>query len=1018
MRPLKLVMNAFGPYKGKVEIDFTQFNQKTLFLVSGPTGAGKTTIFDAIAYALYDDASGTSRGKDTFKSQFASDEVLCYVELEFELAGKKYYIKRTPAQMGPGKHRIKKYSPEVELIHGTNVITKINEANKEIQDLLSLSYEQFKQIVMLPQGEFKKMLESNSADKEKIFRNIFQTDTIKTFQLDLKEEVRRLKAEVEQSDKLLEQFVGLIQPQGNEPLAEAIQLLDIKRLLAELETALDLYRDKLQQYTSEMEQLRKKMHGNQEKVEWLTELAQLEQTKSELESLKTAMDQKRTTLALNEEAQKLSALKEQQQKEQADQVVMYQRLEADKQTLEETQQAIAENTKNFAAVEKTYALLPEKREAVNQLEQEERTIKAIKTKESQMKAFEEDIQHHQVDIEKQTGRLSDYREQLEQVKHRITESHQARTELSEKQKRATELQEKNTELMIKKKSVTELVQTVEQKEIKLAWFKKTEAAYQAVEEEYKQQRLAYNRNIAGMLANELEADEACPVCGSMDHPQTAILVEEIISQEQLEAFEEEKNQQYQAYNSASNEIRHLNERIREYEQLVELHASEAGEALNQLQEQLTALADERIKRTVEIEQLEQLVGQEKTLQQQLEETQLAERQLASVIQESRSICQHNCKRIQEIKEEIQELQLQLTYGELEQVQATKLQLINELQLIEAAYKKHQDKKIALEKLETQYQTSTLSLEAQLKRLVIRYEEATVEFETQLKAAKLNEAFEEHLIEAVQAQGLTKEIAAYDQRVWVNNENHQKQKEKVTTANVSRSIEDYQLENQEKQKELANLAEKYQELVGTVKNYETANGEISKNYEAKQAYLEKYRLYNELAELANGSKETDYVSFERYVLAIYFEEIILAANLRFTQMTNNRYSLLRREEKVKGTGAKGLDLDVFDNYTGKTRSVRTLSGGESFKASLALALGLSDVIQNHSGGVSVDTLFIDEGFGTLDSDSLDSAIETLFELNQRGRLVGIISHVEELKMRIPVHIDVTKTSQGSQVKMKM
>ncbi|ALV22885.1 AAA family ATPase [Carnobacterium antarcticum] len=1017
MRPLKLVMNAFGPYKGKVEIDFTQFNQKTLFLVSGPTGAGKTTIFDAIAYALYDDASGTSRGKDTFKSQFASDEVLCYVELEFELAGKKYYIKRTPAQMGPGKHRIKKYSPEVELIHGTNVTTKINEANKEIQDLLSLSYEQFKQIVMLPQGEFKKMLESNSADKEKIFRNIFQTDTIKTFQLDLKEEARRLKSEVEQSDKMMEQFVGMIQPQENESLAEAIQLLDIKYLLTELEMALDTYRDKMQQYTSEMDQLRKKMHDNQERVEWLTELAQLEQTKNELEALKTAVNQKRTTLALNEKAQKLADLKEQQQQEATDKTAIYQHLEADKQALRETRQALKENKKDFAAVEKKYVLLPEKREAVNQLEQEERTIKTIKTKENQIKGFEEDNQHHETDIEKQAATLIDYKKQVEQIKNLLTESYQARTDLLEKQKSANELQEKNNALSSKQKSVTVLAQTVEQKETKLALFKETEAAYQAIEEDYKQQRLAYNRNIAGMLADELEADSACPVCGSMEHPHTAVLTEDIVSQEQLEAFEEEKNQNYQAYNSASNEVRHLNERIQEYEQLLELHASEAGGALNQLQEELTALADERTKLAIDIEQLEQLAGQEKDLQHQLEEIQQAERRLESVIQELSSVCQNNCKRIQETKEEIQELRLQLTYEELEQVQATKRQLIDELQQIEAAYKKHQDKKIALEKSETQYQTSTLSLEAQHERLVVRYEEATAEFEKQLKAANLNEAFEEHLIDAEQAKTLTEEVAAYDQKVWVNRVNYQKQKEKLA-ASDSRTIEDYQLENQEKQKELANLAERYQELVGTVKNYETASGEISKNYEAKQAQLENYRLYSELAELANGSKETDYVSFERYVLAIYFEEIILAANLRFTQMTNNRYSLLRREEKVKGTGAKGLDLDVFDNYTGKTRSVRTLSGGESFKASLALALGLSDVIQNHSGGVSVDTLFIDEGFGTLDSDSLDSAIETLFELNQRGRLVGIISHVEELKMRIPVHIDVTKTSQGSQVKVKM
>ena len=165
-------------------------------------------------------------------------------------------------------------------------------------------------------------------------------------------------------------------------------------------------------------------------------------------------------------------------------------------------------------------------------------------------------------------------------------------------------------------------------------------------------------------------------------------------------------------------------------------------------------------------------------------------------------------------------------------------------------------------------------------------------------------------------------------------------------------------------------------------------------------------------MANGSKETDYISFERYVLGIYFEEILMAANQRFSQMTNHRYELQRQLEKGKGSGKQGLDMEVFDHYTGKTRSVHTLSGGETFKASLALALGLSDVIQNQNGGVSVDTLFVDEGFGTLDSDSLDMAVQTLLDLHQKGRLVGIISHVDELKTRIPAHIIVEKTATGS------
>ncbi|WP_034550925.1 AAA family ATPase [Carnobacterium funditum] len=1018
MRPLKLILNAFGPYKGEVEIDFTQFNQKTLFLVSGPTGAGKTTIFDAIAYALYDEASGTSREKDSFKSQFATDDDLCYVELEFELAGKQYYIKRSPAQMGPGKHRIKKYSPEVEFIHGKNVTTKINEANQEIKELLSLSYEQFKQIVMLPQGEFKKMLESNSADKEKIFRNIFQTDTIKAFQSSLKEEARRLRLEVEQSDKTMEKFIGIIDPQENHLLAEAIELMDIKQLLIELEDSLSIYRKNIQNYTNEMERFRKKMQQNQERIKDLTELEQLEQVKHELTDLKEEMDAKRKKIEMNEKAQKLVVYKAEQEKALVDKEALQQSVETEKNALSKTAIAWIENKNEATIAEKNYLLLPEKREKINELKQEERNIKAVEVKESKITTLKVANQELQIEIEEQTAKLIEQRNQLDENKQLSAEIYQARIKLVKKQTDAYELKEKITELTTRQNSLRDLVQILEQKNKQVILFNKLETDYQESEKNYQQQQLAYNRNIAGVLANELKKDTACPVCGSLDHPVPAILSEDVGSKEQLEAVEGEKNQKYNNYTVASSEMGYLNEHIKEYERLFNVRSNEAEELLEQLLLELKMGTTRKTELNDEIKRLEQVVRREESVKQQIENTQKQEKKVESAIQELRSTSQNNDNRIEEIKKEIKDAISQLTYNELKEVQENLQLLIDETQKIENIYKKNQDKKVELEKLEEQYKTRIGSFETQLENSTTRYEAAAIEFETKLKEAEFDGRFEDYVLEEKQVQELTTEVFDYDQKLWVNQANYAKQKEKVAAIKDGQSIEDYHLENQQKENERIVINKKYEELIGTVKKYETANTEIKHQYEAKQIQLEKYRLYSELAELANGSKETDYISFERFVLAIYFEEIILAANLRFTQMTNNRYSLLRREEKVKGTGAKGLDLDVFDNYTGKTRSVRTLSGGEGFKASLALALGLSDVIQNHSGGVSVDTLFIDEGFGTLDSDSLDSAIETLYELNQRGRLVGIISHVEELKMRIPVHIEVTKTTEGSQVEVKM
>ncbi|WP_414839820.1 SbcC/MukB-like Walker B domain-containing protein [Carnobacterium sp. TMP28] len=1018
MRPLKLTLNAFGPYKGKVEIDFTQFNQKTLFLVSGPTGAGKTTIFDAIAYALYDEASGTSRGKDSFKSQFSTDDDLCYVELEFELAGKRYYIKRSPAQKGPGSRKIKQHDSKVEFIHGKNVTTKIPIANQEIKDLLSLSYEQFKQIVMLPQGEFKKMLESNSADKEKIFRTIFQTNRMNEFQMSLKEEARLLKSDVEQSDKVMERFVSFIFPQDNHALAEAIALMDIAQLVIELDKSIDSSKETIQVYTNEMDRFRKDIQQNQERITDLTELEQLEEQKIELVALENEMENKRTKVKQNEQAQRLVSYKEEKQKTAKEKLRLEAEVKTAEQALTGTVLALRENKEKGVVAEEEYATLSEKREKIIELKQEENQIQAIELKKIKIDTLEKETIQGQLDSEKQTASLVKHREQLGKNKQLALEISQARNGVTLIQNELTKVKEEQTKLVAKQAQYNELIQLIGQKEETVRLFKRADAKYSAIQQNYQQQQVLFNRNIAGLLASELREETPCLVCGSLDHPLPATLSKDALSKEELEAIEVDKDNCYQEYTILTNDLAHLNEQIKKYEASLQVVSENAPEQQVQLALEQQTLDKYKVNYMKDKKRLDQLIEQEENTKQQIEDGQEQEKQVVSMIQELHSAQQHINKQIQELKNEVKEAQTDLIYGDIDQVQAVLEQLTTEIGQIEFTYKESYEEKNKLEKLEAQYKTTIESFNTQLNASVKNAAVALAAFEQQLETTGYDEQFEEYLVENERLEELVTDIANYDKKVWVNQDNYKKQKQKVAAIKEQYSIEEYQEKSKIKETKLKERDERYQELIGITNNHESANLEIKKYYQAKEAQLEKYRLYSELSELANGSKETDYISFERYVLASYFKEIIEAANLRFTQMTTNRYSLLKREEKVKGAGAKGLDLDIFDNYTGKTRSVRTLSGGESFKASLALALGLSDVIQNHSGGVSVDTLFIDEGFGTLDSDSLDSAIETLFELNKTGRLVGIISHVEELKMRIPVHIDVTKTSEGSQIEVKM
>jgi exonuclease SbcC len=412
------------------------------------------------------------------------------------------------------------------------------------------------------------------------------------------------------------------------------------------------------------------------------------------------------------------------------------------------------------------------------------------------------------------------------------------------------------------------------------------------------------------------------------------------------------------------------------------------------------------------------MDKEEQVEEQKQEILQQIREKESKIQVLRSTIQHNVKRIDELKKDIDTLKIRTKSSSLSEIQAQIDNRIKEITTIEQEYEEAQEQKSTLERQQTQYQTSTTSFEKQLSLLLEREADLKELFHQQLKINQLDDTFEKYVVKKELKEQMIEEIESFDKKSWANQDAILEQKRKLEKEGSSHSIEVYQSHNQEIENHSRTLKTQQHELIGTEKTVQSILSQIQLNYQTKKGQQEEYLMYKELAEIANGSKETEYISFERYVLGIYFEEIIEAANSRFTQMTNSRYSLIRNKEKTKGAGPKGLDLDVFDNYTGMKRSVKTLSGGESFKASLALALGLSDVIQNHSGGVSVDTLFIDEGFGTLDTDSLDSAIETLVELNQRGRLVGIISHVEELKTRIPVHIKVTKSSKGSYAEIKV
>lgn len=1012
-------MNAFGPYKERVVIDFTQFQQQTLFLVSGPTGAGKTTIFDAIAYALYDDASGTSRGKDSFKSQFASDELLCFVELEFEIAGRNYFIKRSPVQIGPGKNgKLKKWSSEVEFHHNGTVTTKISEANQEIQELLSLSYEQFKQIVMLPQGEFKKMLESNSADKEKIFRNIFQTDTIKDLQSLLKDKASNLKQGMDQSENTLQQFVGMIPENSNEILREAILLYDIPTIMEELTSLVESYQEKIQVLEKELAALDTLSHNNQRKIDLLVALEILEKEKEILESNAELIEAKRLGLSLAKQAEECFETKQQVERISNEKQAIELELTKEQKKLTETVECLLETEKMYHSLQAAYKELPNKREALISLKEQEKQLSEKTTKEKAIGELEQENDAKQKAIKQLKNQVVIGEEQLEKQERTLQEIQQAKTSIMEKQRETSKLQQDQHKTKRQQEALLMFSGYLTKRAAKQKEFHEIESKFKQVESHYQEQRLIYNRNIAGILASELKEEQACSVCGSLHHPSPAKLAQDTVSKEVLEELEANKNEIGKQFDRISIELQGLSEAIQSNEKQLGIQSTALQDEQSKIEQRISEETMKQEKLTGELKDLQKNIAKEEQAEKEKREIARQVSENEAKMQQLASAVQYNTKRIIELKIEIDTLQTKLTQADLSAIQIEISEKIHEITRIEEEYSEAQEKKVRLEKAQTQYQTSTKAYEKQLSTLMERETDVKEVFAQKLSESQLDESFEKYLVEKEAKLQLIDEIAAFDKKMWTNQTSMLEKKGNLAKEGADQSIETYQTRNQAIELESTAFKEQLRELIGTEKTVQSILSQIQFNYHAKKGQQEEYLMYKELSEMANGSKETDYISFERYVLGIYFEEIIEAANTRFTQMTIDRYVLIRNKEKTKGAGPKGLDLDVFDNYTGMKRSVKTLSGGESFKASLALALGLSDVIQNHSGGVSVDTLFIDEGFGTLDAESLDSAIETLFELNQRGRLVGIISHVEELKTRIPVHIEVTKSSEGSQAGIKM
>src|SRR5699024_1367333 len=527
----------------------------------------------------------------------------------------------------------------------------------------------------------------------------------------------------------------------------------------------------------------------------------------------------------------------------------------------------------------------------------------------------------------------------------------------------------------------------------------------------------YYANIAVVLADQLEENTPCPVCGSLDHPHIASTTEEDVSKERVEELEKLFDIKNEQLNKTQMKMDHLNESITKQIKPFEIEQGAIEETIAQMTQNINHHGEHIDGIITDLNQLDEVLQKESKWRKEIEDLNLQIREVESNKQKVESEATFIQKQLKEWQTKIEEVSESLTSASPEAVDERLTKLINQIDKIQ---QKEKVLNRQLEELNLKKETLQISIkhtEKNINEYQNELETLQEEFNKMEQMYNFESSYKEYLLDKTTQADWQQAVERFDRTVIETDTKLQQVIEKLPDKEDRLLLSEYEQLKDKTEYQLRNVKSNRDELVTKHSTNKNALEKISELYESQRENYELGSLYTELSDMAAGKDNlTHKISFERYVLGVYFDEILYAANQRFNQMTGGRYELERQTENFSARRGNGLDLEVFDQFTGKKRSVKSLSGGEMFKASLSLAFGLSDVIQNELGGVEVNTLFIDEGFGTLDSDSLDQAIQVLMELNQTGRLIGIISHVDELKTRIQSKITIQKGQEGSHVEL--
>lgn len=912
MRPTKLTMSAFGPYAGETVLDLSRLGDSGVYLITGDTGAGKTTIFDAITFALYGEASGDVRTSAMLRSKYAVPETPTFVELEFLYRGQRYVLRRNPTYLRPSKcggGKTKENASAV-LTYPDRVLTKTSEVDAAVRELLGIDQEQFSRIAMLAQGEFRKLLLSTTEERMQIFRQIFGTGRYQQLQSRLQEAHTQSKKQmqecirsIQQSQRQIlvpsdgEQAAAFVAAQkGDQPVKATLELL--QQLIA---TDQNAQRD-LEQQLEAVEKQHQHAIANQ------TIANELLQTQDALQQAQ----RNRQNLARQEAEQK--------------------------RTLEDAQKLLEQNVAIPEQLAQQRQLLPQ----YDRLQEQTKLLEETRAKLMQDR---QTLAEQQAQFESINRRLSDFRAELETLADAAVRTEKYRGQQQAAKTRLAQLDQLQ-ELAAQR---TDMAQ---QRACAQEDYRSKQQAAKLIRAEYDRQNRAFLDEQAGILAASLEPEQPCPVCGSLIHPAPACTSAQAPSEA---------------------ELRKLCQKSDGAQKL----AASASETASRL-----CGTEETLCRTL-AEQMQTLLG---TVEEADGIAQVTEQQ-----QKARQTLQFLERAIAQEKQRLErKTALEQQVPQQERLLAETTTRIAEL---EPACIRRQTECIAIEE-QVQQLRETLPFSSRTEA-----EQYIGQQQKQYTAAQST---------CQQAQEAARKIAE-DRRVLEGRiqELHRRleQTQPIDAQQVAQQLQTLESKRKALEKEQKRLHVRVH-----------TNQSVAVQLEQEQAQLRKVESellsIGVLADTANGTLSgKDKVMLETYVQMAQFDRILARANTRLMVMSSGQYELKRRVEAEDLRSQSGLDLDVIDHYNGTQRSVRSLSGGETFQASLSLALGLSDEVQSSAGGIQLDTMFVDEGFGALDAESLEQALRALTGLAENHRLVGIISHVSELKERIEKQIVVRKDRTG-------